>query len=293
MKKVASCQLSVVSDELPPIIEGPGYTLYRGDCLDVLPTLAAGSVDAVVCDPPYEANLNPTLTAWDKFPSVAAWRAIGRTISSAGVASWMASPTVGFRHVPSVEENLRIPLKETIVWIHGNGRPINATRPKRCFDQIWIHSKSGKFPGTLPLMEFSSKNSFIQQRGVTRNLLAGVDGKRRWEPGIYHPANVAMMTDHEDPEDYSRIFAIKRVNNKKVERHPTEKPVDLMAYLVGLTSPIGASVLDPFMGSGTTGEACLRTGRRFIGIESDPHWFAVAAQRLADTAAELNQEKNT
>jgi hypothetical protein len=63
--------------------------------------------------------------------------------------------------------------------------------------------------------------------------------------------------------------------------HPGTKPLDLMVRLVGMTQP-GDLVLDPFMGSGTTGVACVRTGRKFIGIEIDPGYFAIAQRRIAE-----------
>lgn len=62
--------------------------------------------------------------------------------------------------------------------------------------------------------------------------------------------------------------------------HPTKKPIALMNELVSLFSEPGQTVLDPFMGSGTTGVACMSQGRKFIGIESDPHYFATARARL-------------
>jgi site-specific DNA-methyltransferase (adenine-specific) len=62
--------------------------------------------------------------------------------------------------------------------------------------------------------------------------------------------------------------------------HPTVKPVDLMRYLVTLVCREGGTVLDPFMGSGTTGIACIRSGRKFIGIERDASYFEIAKQRL-------------
>jgi site-specific DNA-methyltransferase (adenine-specific) len=65
--------------------------------------------------------------------------------------------------------------------------------------------------------------------------------------------------------------------------HPNEKPIELMAWAMDKARiPIGATVLDPFMGSGTTGVACVRTGRRFIGIEIDPTYFAIAQRRIAE-----------
>jgi len=67
--------------------------------------------------------------------------------------------------------------------------------------------------------------------------------------------------------------------------HPTEKPVALMKhYLTNSTQP-GEVVIDPFMGTGTTGVAAIRAGRRFIGIERDPRWFEVARQRIDEEIA--------
>ena len=69
--------------------------------------------------------------------------------------------------------------------------------------------------------------------------------------------------------------------------HPTQKPVPLMAWCMEQARvPVGATVLDPYMGSGTTGIACIRTGRKFIGIERDPKHFETAVQRIR---AELTQ----
>lgn len=68
--------------------------------------------------------------------------------------------------------------------------------------------------------------------------------------------------------------------------HPTQKPETLMMWvLVNYTQP-GDTILDPFMGSGTTGVACIKTGRKFIGIEIDPTYFAIAQRRIEDAAAQ-------
>ena len=73
----------------------------------------------------------------------------------------------------------------------------------------------------------------------------------------------------------------KERNNGGLNNHPTVKPLSLMTYLARLTAtPTGGLVLDPFMGSGTTGMACKKTGRDFIGIELDPHYFEIAKKRI-------------
>jgi DNA modification methylase len=64
--------------------------------------------------------------------------------------------------------------------------------------------------------------------------------------------------------------------------HPNEKPVELLLDVVGTHSRSGSTVLDPFMGSGTTGVACAKLGRRFIGIELEPKYFDIACKRIDD-----------
>jgi site-specific DNA-methyltransferase (adenine-specific) len=81
------------------------------------------------------------------------------------------------------------------------------------------------------------------------------------------------------PRENEEIKTKHRLNN-----HPTVKPLKLMEYLCALTkTPTGGIVLDPFMGSGTTGVACVNTGRNFIGIELDETYFKIAQDRISAT----------
>lgn len=75
------------------------------------------------------------------------------------------------------------------------------------------------------------------------------------------------------------IFKFSKTGN---DLHPTQKPVDLCEYLVSKFSDVGDMILDPFMGSGTTGVACVNTGRRFIGIERDEGYFEIAKKRIGE-----------
>lgn len=70
--------------------------------------------------------------------------------------------------------------------------------------------------------------------------------------------------------------------------HPTEKPLALMSEIVSLFTSPGDTVFDPFMGSGTTGVACVRSGRKFIGVERDPKYFAVAERRISTALAQAD-----
>ena len=73
------------------------------------------------------------------------------------------------------------------------------------------------------------------------------------------------------------VLEFKRTQNKL---HPTQKPVDMTEYMIGKFSDEGDLILDPFMGSGTTGVACLNTNRRFIGMELDEDYFKIASERI-------------
>jgi len=73
-------------------------------------------------------------------------------------------------------------------------------------------------------------------------------------------------------------YAVERGN----KRHPTQKPIRLMKHLIGQFTDEGDTVLDPFMGSGTTGVACVQTGRKFIGIEIDTDYYEIAKRRIKE-----------
>lgn len=81
-------------------------------------------------------------------------------------------------------------------------------------------------------------------------------------------------------------WSISATNAERVG-HPTQKPVRVMSWTMEqVSAPVGGLVLDPFMGSGTTGIACIRTGRRFIGIEKDPEHYATALSRIQNELAQ-------
>ena len=85
-------------------------------------------------------------------------------------------------------------------------------------------------------------------------------------------------------EFYSKLFSHCTVKGR--DEHPTVKPLSLMRKYVQVLAPVGGVVFDPFMGSGTTGVAALQLGRRFIGCELDPGYFAIAQRRIENAAAQ-------
>jgi len=196
--------------------------LRLGDCLEILPTLAAGSGGAVVTDPPYGVGK----AEWDdKFPTFwldEAWRLTPRMLVMTGNASMINA-----------------------------GLAIGQYR-----DCIVMHSRNGMT---------RSKISF----GNWFPVLACGDWKWEARPN-YLPFNISIT--------------------EKID-HPSPKPLTAMVKLISIYTHPGDLILDPFMGSGTTGVACVQTGRSFIGIEIDPNYFEIAKKRI-EKAIALNPPIN-
>jgi DNA modification methylase len=93
---------------------------------------------------------------------------------------------------------------------------------------------------------------------------------------------LARATSSENAARFCDVFSVPPSTGGGPNRHPTEKPLQLMSQLLEVASSRGNTVLDPFMGSGTTGVACMNLGRHFIGIERELKYFDVACRRIED-----------
>lgn len=202
---------------------GP-HTLYRGDCLEILPTIEAGSVDAVVTDPPYGIKVCNRSDG-----------GVGSISSGSkfyGRESWDSKPCD----------------KKVIDWILGLSVKT----------VIW-GGNYFNLPPTPCLLVWDK-----MQRGFS-----------------FADAEIAWTNS----KKAIRIFSYSRgelTSEGKV--HPTQKPVELMIWgmdVIGIGRDF-KTVLDPFMGSGTTGVACIQTGRKFIGIEIDAKYFDIACKRMEE-----------
>lgn len=205
--------------------------LILGDCLEVMRTLEAGSVDAVITDPPYGMNWNTDSTRFSgakNHPSAwtgrSDWGPIIQDDKPFDPLPWLSFPAVilwGSNHYAN-----RLPLGTTLVWI------------KRA-----------------PILY----GSFLSDAEI---------GWMKSGYGVY-------CFEKQFPPP-SRI-----VEGNGETLHPNQKPIALLKWCMDMAKvPINATVLDPFMGSGTTGVACVQTGRNFIGIEIDPTYFDIARRRI-------------
>jgi site-specific DNA-methyltransferase (adenine-specific) len=232
-------------------------TLYRADCLEVLPTLEARSVDAVVTSPPYN-TLNPSA----KPSGLHADR-------RSGVNVWMEKQGGYFdqRSEGEYQEWQRDVFRECLrvaplVWINHKTRyrdgegihPLHIYRDAPLYAEI-VWDRGGSM--ALNCKRYAPSHEYFLAFGKPRHW----DDKNN---GLMSVWRIAPRAGKDGTND-----------------HPCPYPVSLVAPIIE-SSECGGGILDPFMGSGTTGVACAKLGRKFIGIEIEPKYFDIACKRIAE-----------
>lgn len=217
-------------------------TLYLGDCREILATLT--SVDHVISDPPYEDELHS---------------AIGKICRNDGR---QMPKTFGFDGINSI----RLEVARSVVNISAGWAILFCLAEGVRAWRDDLQTAGAKYDTCLAWVKPDAMPRFNGQ-GAARGFECAVTA---WCGSGYRSWNGGGM----------RGVFTHCVNKNRDGFHPTEKPVPLMMDLVELFTQVGQVVLDPFMGSGTTGVACAQLGRRFIGIEIDPQYFEVACRRI-------------
>lgn len=242
-----------------------------GDCLEIMRGMADASVDSVITDPPY----GTTALHFDQTPIdwAAWWAEVHRVTKEAGVVVCFAADLFTVDLIQSNRKNYRYRL----VWekSRSTGFLDAGLRPLRSHEDILIFSRRFKSSTYNPQKQAATRftRSTTRQGNLPDTTHWG-DGKGRyaWEDdGTRHPGSVLQ-------------FASIRSQDSK---HPTQKPLDLMQWLVGTYTNPGDHILDPFAGSGSTGAACVALGRRFTGIELDANYHATAQKRVQNAVPAL------
>lgn len=274
------------------------WQIIQGDCLEVMRGMDANSVDAVVTDPPYAVGLNKTTCGWDKWPDGDVWVETFRIVKPDGRMAFSIAPNVAHERVPDVLA-AGWQVLEVGFWVYGAGRPVNKDRLKRCYDLVYFCTKGNRQMNINESRLHNKANSITGRQGTIKPA-PGAFGRQfhtlnKQHTYIcgeknYHPANVACLPDSDafGQSQYDLIFAVKRMMpvGHANEKHPTQKPLDLIAQIVRLVSTEGETILDPFTGSGTTGLASIQLGRKFLGIELNPDYCDIARRRIAHAAGE-------
>ena len=252
------CKESEDPEELIVELEVDPPRLLRGDCLIEMKTIETGSVDMILCDLPYGVTRN----AWDVvIPFDALWAEYRRVIKDTGAIVLFGSQPFTSVMITSNLAHFRY----CLVWEKNKFSDfLNAKRkPMKTNEDIAVFYK--KQPTYNPQYWYSTPYTrWNRQEAVDRqtnygshreNFVESLDGKRL-------PTTVLKFNRVERPA------------------HPTQKPVDLLEWLIRTYSNEGDTVLDNCMGAGSTGVACRHLRRRFIGIELDEAYFAIARARI-------------
>ena len=247
---------------MTPYFTAPGVEVYCGDCLDVLPTLEAQLVDAILTDLPY----GTTACAWDSvIPFEPLWAAVKHVLKPRGVFVTTASQPFTSALVMS---NLEW-FKYEWVWEKSNAGDFMTAkiRPRKKHENILVFSENGHLYN--PQME--NGKPYIDKPRKRTNRIAdrNMPNLGILNTGTRHPGSIQRFSN----------------GNNGIE-HPTQKPVALYEYLTRTYTNPGDTVLDLCFGSGTTGVAAVRLGRRFIGIELDERYCEIAVRRISEALAQ-------
>jgi site-specific DNA-methyltransferase (adenine-specific) len=240
-------------------------TLINGDCFTVLPKLNE-KFDAVISDPPYGI----TACDWDNpIPLDSFWNMVERlTKQTANVVLFGCG-----KFTVDLVNSKRKWYRYDLVW-HKSKKVgfLNANlMPMRNHESIRVFTRPGFFKtatynpqktpgGKVGIKKVNHRSCVYADRGVYTHV----------SDGTMHPCSVLPF-------------------NNESGQHPTQKPLALMEFLVRSYTNEKDTVIDPFMGSGTTGVACAKAGRAFIGIESNKNYFEIACERIRKAHAEFKE----
>ena len=284
--------------------------IVNADCIEHLKTIEDNHFDSVVTDPPYHLTsiakrfTNSTEAKYGKDGSFQRlskgfvghewdggdiafttdlWKEVYRTIKPGAVLLAFAATRNYHRMAVAIEDS-GFEIFDMINWIYGSGFPKRKNLLKPAHEPIVMARKGVNKPLNLDecrvgdFEQDTSKNRRNTQeeqifKGGWKGDKGGEVVKGRWPANVIHDGL---------EEDWSKYFYCSKASKKEKDdtNHPTVKPIDLMRYLVKLVTPKDGLVLDPFAGTGTTGEACILEGRNYYLIEKTKEYIPDIEKRI-------------
>jgi site-specific DNA-methyltransferase (adenine-specific) len=243
------------------------FQLFNADCLDAMSRLESGSVDMILTDLPY----GTTACAWDAvipFPDL--WSQFRRVAKpSAAIVLTAAQPFTTAMIASNLPE-----FRYCWYWDKKavTGFANAKLQPLRCIEDVVVfYGKRPTYnPQGLVRLGKTRANSAMVGGDSVRTDTAASSGK-----GSLRTAGAEYVQEW---TNYPK--QLLEISRDRSRVHPTQKPVPLFEYLIRTYTNPGEVVLDCTMGSGTTGVAAVQSGRRFIGIERDPAYFAICQRRI-------------
>ena len=245
------------------ILDNKNYKLLQGDCLELMKDIPDKSVDMILCDLPY----GTTACKWDTVISFdKMWEQYNRIAKdNTAIVLFGTEPFSSYLRISNINQ-----YRYDIIW--EKGRVTNFFFVKRqiakCHEVISVFYK--KQPTYNPQMQYIEGKKAWKRKGGTlmkNSLYEGQDmiEKDREGSELRYPRSVQKFSMH---------------NNGLL--HPTQKPVDLLEFLIRTYTNENDIVLDNCMGSGSTGVAALNLHRKFIGMELDEKYFQISEKRIQD-----------
>lgn len=240
------------------------FQLYLGDCLETLPKIPENSIDMIFADPPYFLS-NGGISCH-----------AGRMVS-VNKGEWDKSPGISEMHdfnLLWLEACQRVLKKDGTIWVSGTNHVIHSVGfamqqlgYKILNDIVWYKRNA---PPNLSCRYFTHSTEFV--------LWAAKSTKSK------HTFNYQLMKEMNKGKQMRNVWEIGAPPKaeKAHGKHPTQKPLGLLTRIILASSKEDDIVLDPFNGSGSTGIAALRTGRKYIGIEIDEGYLRLTKTRFSD-----------
>lgn len=255
-------------------------TLWQGDCLELMKNIPDGAVDLTVTSPPYDnlRTYNGNIEQWnfDKFKAIA--KELYRVTADGGVVVWIvADATIkGSETGTSFRQALwfmdcGFNLHDTMIWDKPTFTATGslAVRYAPVFEYMFVFSK-GKPKTFNPIKDKPNISAGKKKHGTIRK----ADGSTKPQSSI-----------GKQIKEYGQrhnVWHISQEMSNKNRKHPAPFPEKLAEDHIISWSNEGDTVLDPFMGSGTTGKMAVLNNRHFIGIELDKDYFAIAKKRIEE-----------
>ena len=248
--------------------------LYKGDCLEVMKEIPSGIIDAIITDPPY----GTTACKWDSvIPFDLMWEQLNRIIKPNGaIVLFGSEPFSSALRMSNINQY-------KYDWIWSKSNPANIALANRM--PLKYHEI---------ISVFYKKQPTYNKQMVPRDELGKKRLQNKNNPIRFKGSDIqgtSKISKDYDINRYDENFKNpSTVLNFKVERgkkHPTQKPIELMEYLIKTYTNEGETVLDFTMGSGSTMVACQNTNRNGIGIEMDDKYFEIAKKRIEDNKMKL------
>ena len=263
--------------------------LQQGDCLELMKAIPDGSIDLTVTSPPYDnlRSYNGNNESWNQNVWESIIRELYRVTKDGGAVVWIVGDATikGSETGTSFKQALYFKdmgfnLHDTMIWSKGSCPFPNKTRYYQSFEYMFIFSK-GRIKTYNPIKDRKNKWAGANVHGTQRQ----VDGS------LTRPSGMKIKRQIKDFGVRFNLWE-QSPERKNKTSHPAPFPVKLVQDHIVSWSNEDDTVLDPFMGSGSTGVACVNTNRNFIGMELEEKYFKIAKERIEQARKSLEVQDN-